>query len=105
MRYVGAGKARSSVPRSSIGAWTRELFIGEVRLIERGSTTDPEGWGGSRLGTMSALGAARRKPSPARWVILADAQWVLTVLLVRANRPKGCIEVRARGKGGPPIHP
>ena len=52
-----------------------------------GSATEPGG--GPRLGTMPALGAARRKPSPARSAILADAGRVSTDLVVRANRLKG----------------
>jgi hypothetical protein len=55
--------------------------------VGTGSATEPGG--GPRFGTMPALGAARRKPLPARWAILADAGRVSTDLVVRANRLKG----------------
>ena len=105
MRYVGAGKARSSLPRSPIGGMDPELFIGEVQIRERGSTTDPEVRAVSRLGTMPALGAAHRKLSPARWAILADAEWVLRVLVVRANRLKRRIGTRGKREGRSPSPP
>src|SRR4028119_300090 len=105
LRYVGVVKALSSLPRSPIGDT-------DPRAFQRGSPNKvarvydgPGGWGGPRLGTMPALGAARRKPSPGRWAILAGAQWVLTVLVVRANRPKGRSGIRGKREGRCPPPP
>jgi hypothetical protein len=105
LRYVGAGKARSSLPRSPIGGMDPRAFHGRSPDLGTAFATDPEGGTVSRLGTMPALGAARRKPSPARWTILVAAGWVLTVSVVRANRPKGRIGIRGKREGRSPSPP
>jgi hypothetical protein len=105
LRYVGAGRARSSLPRTPIGGMDPRAFRRRRPDLGTASATDPEGGTVSRLGTMPALGVARGKPSPARWAILVAAGWVLTVSVVRANRLKGRIGIRGKREGRSPSRP
>jgi hypothetical protein len=105
LRYVGADEARSSLPRSPIGGMDPRAFHRGSPDKGTGVYDGPGGWSVSRLGTMPALGAARRKPSPARWAILVAAERVLTVLVVRANRLEGPIGIRGKREGRSPSPP